>query len=395
MNNDAPWCPCSHCHTPNRPGALFCQGCGHPLISASAAGVDRLTSIQQASEPASELTKGNLLPETADRESESGLEPVSGQQVQRPGPAVLDHPGEPAPQPFSAGGDTKPLSAVQPTSSENEPASERSHDFRLNVGFQSDAGRRRELDEDGILTMHIASMSEGVCRQTLGFFAVADGIGGHQSGEVASREALRALGQQVLERVFLRVLNTGREIPAVRLTEILDESIGKVNKHLYDLRQERENDMGTTLTAALLLGNLALIANVGDSRTYLWRDSALKKVTQDHSLIASLIAAEIEPPEAIYTHEQKSLIFRSLGDKPEVQVDVFPEELLPGDRLVLCCDGVWEMIRDEGIEKIMMAESHPQRACNQMVKAANKAGGEDNISVIIVAIEAGQGERVE
>ena len=256
----------------------------------------------------------------------------------------------------------------------------------LQVGFQSDRGQLRELDEDSILVTVVCGMYEGVCRQTLGFFAVADGIGGHKGGEIASREAVQALGREVIVRVFSQALGTERPFTTERLSRILEESVGKVNRHLLALRQERSNDMGTTLTAALLLDDLAVVANVGDSRTYLWREDKLVQITQDHSLIANLIATGMERPEAIYTHEQRNLIFRSLGDKLEVKVDTFPLQLFPGDQLILCCDGVWEMIRDEGVEEVMAAGLDPQATCDLMVERSNAAGGEDNISVVVVAV---------
>ena len=140
-------------------------------------------------------------------------------------------------------------------------------------------------------------------------------------------------------------------------------------------------------TAVLVLNDTAVAANVGDSRVYLWRDGKLAQITQDHSLVASLIAVGELEPEEIYTHEKKSVIYRSIGDKPDVEVDTFVTPLQDGDRLVCCCDGLWEMIRDEGIAEVMLSEPDPQQACNEMVKRANFAGGEDNISVIVTAVE--------
>lgn len=159
------------------------------------------------------------------------------------------------------------------------------------------------------------------------------------------------------------------------------------NRQVYELRRERSSDMGTTLTMALVINGQAIIGNVGDSRTYVWGPDGLEQLTTDHSLIAALIAAGQEPPEAIYTHPQRNLITRSLGDRPQVEIDLFSLELEAGFRLILCCDGVWEMIRDEGIEEIMLQEDYPQRAADKIVQQSNNAGGEDNISVVVVAVE--------
>jgi protein phosphatase len=111
-------------------------------------------------------------------------------------------------------------------------------------------------------------------------------------------------------------------------------------------------------------------------------------LTTDHSVVARMIADGQAEPEEIYTHPHRSVIYRSIGDKPLVDVDTAALPLEPGDRLILCCDGLWEMIYDEGIEDVMMQESDPQLACDQLVKRANLAGGEDNISVIVVQVEA-------
>jgi serine/threonine protein phosphatase PrpC len=146
-------------------------------------------------------------------------------------------------------------------------------------------------------------------------------------------------------------------------------------------------NMGTTITATVVIADTAYIANVGDSRTYLFSDKGLKKLTEDHSLIARLIAIGIAKPEEIYTHPRKSEIYRSLGNDQDIEVDTFVQRLKPGDCLMLCSDGLWEMVRDEQLAEILRAESHPQAACDKLIQVANENGGEDNIAVIIVKLE--------
>jgi protein phosphatase len=146
--------------------------------------------------------------------------------------------------------------------------------------------------------------------------------------------------------------------------------------------------MGTTLTAALIVDGRAVVANVGDSRTYLWRDEALEQITRDHSLVATLVAAGRLEPEAVYTHDQKGMIYRSVGEAADLRVDMFALSLRPGDRLVLCSDGLWEMVRDEGLAAALRAEADSQAACDRLVDEANRAGGEDNISVLVVGAVA-------
>jgi serine/threonine protein phosphatase PrpC len=259
--------------------------------------------------------------------------------------------------------------------------------FRLRFGFQTHKGQVREIDEDSLLTLTMTTMIEGEGETVLGLFVVSDGIGGHQAGEVASREAVQLIGAEIISRVFQSTLSRKQRINEDKLSQALQSAVGKANRKIYELQQEIGNDMGATVTAVLIYHQHAIVANVGDSRTYLWRNGELTAVTQDHSLVASLIAAQQLPEEAIYTHEQKGMIYRSLGDKPDIPVDTFPLTLVSDDRLVLCCDGVWEMLRNEGIEEVLLLEPDPQRACDEMVKRANYAGGEDNITVIVIVVD--------
>ncbi len=222
----------------------------------------------------------------------------------------------------------------------------------------------------------------------MGFFAVADGIGGHDRGEVASRRVLEQLAAAVMDRVFKRMILTGRGADQGWMEHALRQAILTANGSLLALQRANRSDMGTTLTAALVIDGRAVVANIGDSRTYLWRDGALVQVTKDHSLVASLIAAGHLAPEAIYTHEQKAMIYRSVGESDDLAVDIFGLSLQAGDRLLLCSDGVWEMTRDEGLSAALAAETEPQAVCDRLVAVANKAGGEDNISVLVVWAEA-------
>jgi serine/threonine protein phosphatase PrpC len=127
---------------------------------------------------------------------------------------------------------------------------------------------------------------------------------------------------------------------------------------------------------------------VGDSRVYRFNAEGLEQLTTDHSVVASMIANGQAKPEEIYSHPHRSIVYRCIGDKPVVEVDTDILPLAPGDRIILCCDGVWEMLRDEGVEDVMMQEADPQAACDLLVRRANAAGGDDNISVIVVQFDA-------
>jgi len=144
--------------------------------------------------------------------------------------------------------------------------------------------------------------------------------------------------------------------------------------------------MGSTLTGFMIVGDLAYIFNVGDSRTYMLRDGNLYQLTTDHSLVGQLVAGGLIEPDEVYTHPQRNQIFRSIGDKLNVQIDIFKQQIHPGDVLLSCCDGLWEMVRNPQITDILNNAPDPQSACAQLVEAANTNGGEDNISAVVVYV---------
>src|SRR5437879_105181 len=145
--------------------------------------------------------------------------------------------------------------------------------------------------------------------------------------------------------------------------------------------------MGCTVTAALIQNDQAYIANVGDSRTYLLRNGDLKPITKDHSLVARLVEAKQIEPDDIYSHPQRNLIYRSLGaGHKNVDPDVFHISLKSGDSLLLCSDGLWEMVRNKDLLKVLKENTDPQKVCDMLIDMANINGGEDNITAVLVQI---------
>jgi serine/threonine protein phosphatase PrpC len=182
-------------------------------------------------------------------------------------------------------------------------------------------------------------------------------------------------------------LSANEPLPDDALTDLLVDGVKEANLAVHQRNMEDRADMGTTMTAALIVGATAYIANVGDSRTYLYRrPEGLKKITNDHSVVASLVEAGIIKPDDIYTHPKRNQIYRSLGEKPVIDVDSFKVLLQPGDKLLLCSDGLWDMVRDPAIEEILSTGPDPSQTGNALIRAALEGGGEDNVSVIVVHI---------
>ncbi len=256
--------------------------------------------------------------------------------------------------------------------------------MRFVVGQKSDVGRQRDLDEDAMFVLTLESTYESLPAQ-IGLFVVADGMGGHEGGEVASRLVIRTMASELLQKIFAFEL-LGSTLSAQEVQKAMIAAVQEANEEVYLERQKRDTDMGTTITAVILKEWLAYVAHVGDCRAFHWGENGLQQLTTDHSVVASMIAAGAAAPDEIYTHPQRSVIYRSIGDRPTIEVDVSSHEFSPGDRLIICCDGLWEMIRNEGIEEVLMRQPDPQLACEEMVDLANLAGGVDNISVIVVQL---------
>jgi len=230
----------------------------------------------------------------------------------------------------------------------------------------SDRGRHRELNEDAYVV-------------NPPYFAVADGMGGAQAGEVASRLAADAVREH---RPNLP--------PEERLAAIAREA----NRRIYSLaaRDERRRGMGTTLTAALVDGDEVAIGHVGDSRAYRWRDGRLEQLTRDHSLVAELQRSGQLTPEAAEQHPQRSVITRALGPEADVEVDTYTVPARAGDVFLLCSDGLTTMLSDDEIAAILERARDLEDAAQTLVRAANQSGGRDNITVILFRLEDAEDE---
>jgi len=238
----------------------------------------------------------------------------------------------------------------------------------------SDVGRVRELNEDN---WHWAVMDDDTV-----LYAVADGMGGHDRGEVASQIAVETLFSAAKEALAEA---PDREVSTLR--ELLRQSVQTANRAVVSAGEENDSNMGTTLTCGLLYkGTEAVVANVGDSRAYLLREGKLKTISQDHSLVAYLVQLGELTAEEARTHPSGNILVRSIGSMPEVEVDVYHLEVQSGDRLMLCSDGLWGELPDADILDIMTSRTAPEEACQALVDRANEAGGRDNTTLVIVDV---------
>jgi PPM family protein phosphatase len=228
--------------------------------------------------------------------------------------------------------------------------------MRTRVGATTDIGQVREGNEDALLI-----------RDPL--YAVADGMGGHRGGEVASNLALQTVEQMFTER-----------------QGTLTEQVERANRAVFERSQSDRNvsGMGTTLTAALIEDGAVLLAHVGDSRAYLFRSGQLSLLTEDHTLVRRMVVeGEITETEA-ENHPHRSILTRALGVDGDVRVDETRIEVQDGDRLLLCTDGLTGMLSDDQIISVLKDVRDPQDAVDRLVRAANRAGGVDNITAVII-----------
>lgn len=255
----------------------------------------------------------------------------------------------------------------------------------FDTGGRSHPGRVRPLNEDSIAYLEFAIVRDSL-RENAGLYVVADGVGGHDSGEIASRIAAGTMARYISERLIQAdVSGIGGNPDEPTYIGLIGDAVLAANQAVVDAGPDNNaSNMGTTVTAALVVGSFAYIANVGDSRTYLFRNGVLSPITTDHSVVARLVAIGMIEPEDVYTHPQRNYVYRALGSTEDFQVDTYFQPLIPGDRLILCSDGLWEMVHDPELQSTLVETDFSQEACDRLVELANANGGEDNISIIIV-----------
>jgi protein phosphatase len=237
----------------------------------------------------------------------------------------------------------------------------------------SESGKIRERNEDAF----------GLFPER-GLFLVSDGMGGNRGGPVAARMVVEQLARLIEQRVDPLVADDVEAI-TIALRDCIVGISGQIHEH-GNAHPELEG-MGATLVLGYRRTNNLFIANMGDSRAYLFRGGELRQLTEDHSVVGFLVHdGEIAPAET-KTHPARGTVLRFMGMEGVVYPEVPTLAIEPGDRLLLCSDGLWGMVSDDAISQILNAQTEPERACRELVDAANTAGGRDNITVLIAGLD--------
>lgn len=318
------------------------------------------------------------------------------QHKQKPAVSPPEKPPTPAPppsqpaaysenlaktQPGPAAGPAAPAPTITPTpDAQTLPASgQRPARIGWLIAGLTDVGLKRDLNEDTLL-MAEATMPDGA---PYGLYVVADGLGGHHGGEIASQLTIDAIHQHFIQEPPLP--------PEESFGEWLKNAAMAANRavlaHQENLAQAKK--MGSTVVMALVMGHRAHIANVGDSRAYLLQPEHIEQISVDHSLVERLVQIGQLTREEARTHKNRNVIYNTIGEKPDMDVSLYHTTIRPGERLLLCSDGLSGMVTDDDLLAISQNQPAPDRACRAMIEAAKLAGGSDNITCIIVQMNGG------
>lgn len=271
-----------------------------------------------------------------------------------------------------ADGATRPLPPETAIASSNE---------HVTFGQATDVGMVRNNNQDSSFTF-ISTSRNADQRPDFGLFIVADGMGGHHDGEKASALTTHVVAGYITTHVYLPILNGENDADRVPITEAMISAVQKANSDVIT----KVPDGGTTLTAVAVIGDLAYVVHVGDSRVYLITKDGIEQMTRDHSLVQRLIELDQLTREEANSHPQKNVLYRALGQNDTLEVDALTRRLPPNSRVMLCSDGLWNMVSETEIQEIAMSHSNPQEACDKLVALANMYGGSDNITAVMLRV---------
>ncbi len=249
----------------------------------------------------------------------------------------------------------------------------------LLVGVGQSVGKQRERNEDALFSLS-SILSDGNLELPFGIFIVADGMGGHEHGEIASGVAVRAMVEYILSRSYLPFLSM-EDRQRSSLQEVMENGVVQAQQAVVRYAPGG----GTTLTAALVVGEQVTLAHVGDSRAYfVYPDGRMQVITQDHSLVHRLVELGQLSEQEAQVHPQRNVLYRALGQSEPFRPDIHTHPMPRPGFLLICSDGLWGVLSEKEMFQIITSAHNPAIACKNLVDAANAAGGPDNISVILV-----------
>ncbi|MCZ7551015.1 MAG: hypothetical protein B6D39_11840 [Anaerolineae bacterium UTCFX2] len=253
---------------------------------------------------------------------------------------------------------------------------------QLIAGCAQSVGMMRGHNEDAILVYSaLFANQEGYV--PVGLFIVADGMGGHKHGEVASNLAVRVVGREVIQKIMLGFMDIHPTPPEEGIQEILESSVMAAHRTIT----KESPGSGTTLTAILILDKHMSIAHVGDSRAYsLDNQGKLEILTRDHSLVKRMMELGHLTEQEAAIHPQRNVLYRALGQGEPFTPDISTTALPNAGHLLICSDGLWGVVPQDEMVRLIRSTSSPDLACQLLIDAANKAGGPDNISAILVQL---------
>jgi protein phosphatase len=262
----------------------------------------------------------------------------------------------------------------------SEPGGEPLAPPQIIVGCGHSVGKQRDHNEDSLFTLTTTMVSDS-STLPFGLYIVADGMGGHQHGEMASSIAVRAMASHVISHLYSPLFSLSSAAPEESLQEIMQAGVQSAHRAII----QQTPGGGSTLTGVLILGEQMTIAHVGDSRAYaIYEDGRIQVLTRDHSLVKRLVElGQITTDEAA-VHPQRNVLYRALGQGEPIETEIVTAPLPKSAYLLLCSDGLWGLVPENEILRIISSAPSPAEACQAMVAAANAAGGPDNISVILV-----------
>jgi len=274
-----------------------------------------------------------------------------------------------------------------------------STDFQFSWAYLTDTGIKRTSNEDSALGIVLNLDAYQECG-TIGLFVVSDGMGGKELGELASKIAIKTVGDTVPRTILKCSLGKVAEISnygtdcdqaqeemVASPARFLTDSIQEANRRIFHLKRGGDRvKVGATVTAAVLTDNLLTIGHVGDCRCYVLFEGTLRQITRDHTMVNELIKQGILSPEEGKNHPQRNILARALGSHETVEVDTAVSVVDAGCKILLCTDGLHGMISNEDIQASLSLPGHPKQVAQSLVEKANQAGGKDNVTVMVIQV---------